>query len=671
MQVPEAPDLQHAFASVCNEAGDRSTALLHMEKAVQLAPQNTTYMTDYVRLLIVEGQKGRARKAVRSAKVAKAEKNRLLDLIQGKSTPRRQSLGGASKAQMAKVRSLLNSGQADEALPLLDQMIDQNPDIAMLHNLRGFARFDTQGVVAAEESFRAALLLDPDFVEAKSNLGFALSRQGRDLEAINLLADVVAGNPGNLSAKINLASAWSRIEQPEKAQILIDEVLQKTPQDVDALKIQARVHVQARRFEVALPILATLADLEKQAFALQDLHALALDGSAGAEAAIAYLEGQDSLDEVATVQHAVLLGQTGELERARTLLRRHLAANPGNARAYRQLGLLQKWQREDALLNPMRALFETSSLLPEAQAELGSAYAKALDDLGDGASSFAVLVKSNAPLRRALAYDPTQTRQYFENIATQWPVKNIGTMTEAPVMQSQPIFIVGLPRSGSTLVEQILARHRDVRDLGEDPTVFVLARQAESADTKGQGQLASKIAACLNKAGQNSAFVTDKFLGNFQHLGLLADALPEARFCYMQRDLRDVGLSIYQNYFSPWEHPYALDLGHIADYMIATDRLMAHWQARLGDRLTYVSYEALTQNPEAETRTLIAALGLDWQDSCLSPQDSNRRVKTLSVGQVRRPIHNRARGRWKTHAEHLSPMIEKLAAAGLYRRYGA
>jgi tetratricopeptide (TPR) repeat protein len=252
----------------------------------------------------------------------------------------------------------------------------------------------------------------------------------------------------------------------------------------------------------------------------------------------------------------------------------------------------------------------------------------------------------------------TQDRDYFERI------RGWGLDSELP------IFIVGMPRSGSTLVEQILASHPRVFGAGElgEITRFIKNPVAPATgevyasylppDQGAAQEMADGFLERLTHLGRGASRVTVKTLGNFAHLGIIATLFPRARIIHCRRDPLDVCLSCYFQNFQKIVFAWSLD--DIGAYYRAYEKIMAHWASVLPARIYEVSYEGLVQNQEEVTRDLLAFCGLDWDERCLSFFNTRRAVRTASTVQVRKPITTRAIGRWKHYQSHLGPLFRAL-----------
>jgi hypothetical protein len=228
-----------------------------------------------------------------------------------------------------------------------------------------------------------------------------------------------------------------------------------------------------------------------------------------------------------------------------------------------------------------------------------------------------------------------------------------------------PIFIVGMPRSGSTMTEQILAAHPDIHALGEDSPVGRYFPMNIPADRNTLLTATRSGARAMREAAGGAPRITDKLLSNFRIIGPLATAYPKAKFVHTRRDPRSIALSIYQNIFNTSGHPYSTRLDWLAEYYVAYHRLMDYWRSVLPDRIYDTDYETMVADPEPRIRELVAWLGLPWDDACLSPEEVQRQVRTLSVAQVRAPINERSVKRWAVYEEQLKPFSDILEREGI------
>jgi hypothetical protein len=337
---------------------------------------------------------------------------------------------------------------------------------------------------------------------------------------------------------------------------------------------------------------------------------------------------------------------------------------------------------DDADLVALEATAADAALPAPERVRCLEAVGKCREDLGDHAAAFARHAAAKA-LRRGLAprYDHDQTLRY-EAVCRELVADGTWRRLAAHGSRdARPVFVVGMPRSGTSLVEQVVAAHPAVHGCGELLEVNNIARRlhdaARAAGHDGYplalralpGAALAALAqqhldALVARAGGGAARIVDKMPLNLRHLGLIHALFPQARILLCRRDPRDTCLSIFFQGFGRG-HEYAYDLGDLGRYWAASARLAALWRELMPGAIHEVAYEDLVAAPEAESRKLVAALGLQWDERCLRPQDLARPVRTASAWQVRQPIHQGSVGRWRHHADALAPLIAALHAEGV------
>ncbi|MDA7428343.1 sulfotransferase [Primorskyibacter aestuariivivens] len=359
---------------------------------------------------------------------------------------------------------------------------------------------------------------------------------------------------------------------------------------------------------------------------------------------------------------ALFLQQQGDFVAAERLFRKALRLSPGNGELYRMWLGGKKLAKGDPTIREMQKLFAYPGLNDAGRIHLGFALAKAMEDSGQFDKVFAYLRRANALQRKAFPYDPAA--RDAEVAAIMAASDQIGPPQDS---DAAPIIVTGMPRSGTTLMEQILAAHDDVVAGGElaiglklayagfgvPPDIAPLeAIQAEKLTTFADGY-ARQTAMRVDVQGRR---VTDKSIQNHLILGHLHRAMPRASLIVVRRDPRDVALSIYKNYFAGGTHRYSNDLGDIARYIKSFDRIVTFWKARVP--VFEISYDALIGAPEEQARALVAAAGLDWQDQCLEFYKRGGAVKTLSIAQVRQPVYQSSGGAWQKYEKDMQPFID-------------
>lgn len=352
----------------------------------------------------------------------------------------------------------------------------------------------------------------------------------------------------------------------------------------------------------------------------------------------------------------------GRFDEAEAIFRKLIKQHPHETQLYRIFLAARKTPPGDPLLRAMEKLWARKDMPADPRIHLGYALGKALAETGAPERGFACWSRANALQRTAAPFDnAAQGREFAAVVAAQADLPR----NDAPGAPA-PIFVTGMPRSGTTLVERILAAHSDVSAGGELGHALRLSYQlfgageamAPITDPAGLAGFAERYRTLARRdVAGNTPVVTDKSILSYLIVGLLHAAMPDARFVVVQRDPRDIALSIWRNHFVTGTHRYGNDLADIAHAIKRFRRVVAHWKTALPGVIHEIRYEDLVTDPEAQSRALVAGAGLDWQDACLSSHEGGGAVKTLSVAQVRQPIHaGRARG-WQTYQTELAPFI--------------
>ena len=360
----------------------------------------------------------------------------------------------------------------------------------------------------------------------------------------------------------------------------------------------------------------------------------------------------------------------GDKAAAREAYERALELQPDNALALARLAEVSDPNGpDDPLIGRVRTAAASPRRTPAEKADLGFALGRLLDQGGDHDSAFEAYAAANHASAASYGpqfrgYDPRAHEQLVDRLIAAFPEP---AEPRASSAGRAPVFICGLFRSGSTLVEQILAGHSRVTAGGELDLIPALVARIQpypdalvSADRAVFEQLRRAYLGAV-PAAEPGAIVTDKRPDNFLHIGLIKAMFPEAKIVHTRRDPLDNLLSLYFLHLDP-AMAYALDLEHAAHWHREYRRLMAHWNALYGDDIHDVSYDELVRDPGPVVERLLAFCGLDWEDECLDFHSGMRVVKTASVWQVRQPLYTRSSGRWRNYERHLRPLIEALEA---------
>ena len=373
------------------------------------------------------------------------------------------------------------------------------------------------------------------------------------------------------------------------------------------------------------------------------------------------------------------LNAQGRFEEAIHCYRRAIEIRPDDAEAHYNLVNQQPLndgspESEAAFALLSRQAAALDRFTAREQSALLFALGRALEARGEADEAFESLARANALHRSALKFDIAASERLAAAIAKQFDPAIFARHRGDGSPSERPVFIVGMPRSGTTLVEQIVSAHPDVHGAGEIGLMPMLVSRLRDPQGRGYPFWASGLSSAdlerlalayldvLDQREGGKARITDKTVGNFELLGLIHLCFPKARIIHCRRDARDVCVSCFATRFSGG-HDYAYDLRELGRFWRVYDGLMAHWRTVLPPgRMLEVDYETLVEDLEGSAQRLITHLGLPWDEACLRFYESHREVRTASFAQVRRPIYKGSVGRWRRFADHLGPLLDVLGA---------
>lgn len=364
----------------------------------------------------------------------------------------------------------------------------------------------------------------------------------------------------------------------------------------------------------------------------------------------------------------------GRHEEARDMYRKIIEKQPDYTQAHFTYSGIHKYvDSDDPHISEMLALYESGSLPDGKLIHLAFALAKAFEDLGEYETAFGYLENGNRLRARQFNYDIEADRALMRSIMQAFTAEAMAQVNVAGEASDRPIFIVGMPRSGTSLVEKIIASHSAVHGAGELDYIFALGsglflRQSpdycfKSLDSYPPGAFEAFGRSYLEQVAlldRDSRFISDKMPFNMMMLGLIRIALPNARIIHCVRDARDTCLSIYKQNFTTANYRFAYDMKTTAQFHNEYRALMAHWHGVMPGAVHDVVYEKLTGDPEPEIRKLLAACGLEFEEACLDFSRGKGMVRTASSWQVRQPMYTSSVGLWEKYGEALRPMLDEL-----------
>jgi tetratricopeptide (TPR) repeat protein len=559
-------------------------------------------------------------------------------------------------------------GRLDDAAALLRRVIALDPGMAGAHNNLGTVLRAQQRDDEAIGHFDRALALDPGLAVAHDNLAQLHLARGRHAEAIAQFEKLLALAPDHADARFNLGKALYAADRPAEAVAQYEAALALRPGDAEALNnlgtaLQALDrHDEAMiRFEQALALRPDLAMARNNLG--NTLVALGRHDAAIQQYEAALALRPDHADAASNLGEA--LKELGRIEAARAAFAQAIALAPRRADFHRRLAQVKTFAAGDAELAAMAALSgDAAALLSEQRCELDFALAKAYADLGEHERSFHHLLAANAARRREIAYDEAATLALFERARAVFTPVLLRDRAGAGDPAATPVFIFGMPRSGTTLVEQILASHPQIFGAGELTLFGALAtgegdefpEAVSSLSAAAYCELGRRYLSRLPAVAPSALRITDKTPANFLFAGLIHLALPQARLVHVRRDPVDTCVSCFSTLFARG-HAYAYDLAELGRYYCAYAGVMAQWRRVMPPGVMLdIDYEDVVADLEESARRLVAHCGLAWDEACLAFHQNRRPVRTASAVQVRRPLYRDAVGRGRLYGPLLAPL---------------
>lgn len=592
--------------------------------------------------------------------------------------------------QLRSAKAAIKAGRPAEARVLMLQALDVYPDNARLlgqladvqkqmtglpaqgfgpPNLQHFLSVKQRyGLGPAIEEIAAAAKLNPRNPWPKGILGGALVEIGMLPAAIIQLRAALKLDPKFKEASLNLANALGLVGETSQAVTVLDALLAQVPDFPQALRMKGHALVFLQRDAEAVAVLSRYLAVAPHDVEARIDYGLALRSSSEDQAQVelaAALAAQPKNPRAMGNLGNVLLAQ-GDLEGAAALLEQTLAINPRSSIAFFNLGRARDFQPGEPLITQMQALADDPNLGEEERIALQFGLSKALEDVGDFEASFRHLKTGNDLRRAQSTYDVGQDLAMLDDLQRRFAADVGPSLPADPNLPRRPIFVLGMMRSGTTLMEQILSQHPQVSGAGE---LNALSQGAHLELINTQGPLdeaalrriRQDYLAVINAQPGDSAYVVDKLPANFRMIGLIRKALPEAHILHMQRDPVAVCWSIYKQHFTQSGIGYAHSLQDTIRYYDGYTAMMQFWRSAYPDGFMDVDYEALTRNPELTIRAVLAYCGLRFDPACLAPEDNKRSVRTASVRQVRSGIYQGSSGKWRNFAPYLADLSAHFA----------
>jgi len=523
------------------------------------------------------------------------------ELSQATDSGSRRRLGaGDVRALHARGNALLAEGAFEEAVRCYRELIDRDPRDAAARNGCGIALAQLTHYSEAEEQFRRAIGTRPGFPEAHYNLAGVLQSMGRYGESEMPLRHALKLKPAYVNARISLGMSLVLLGRLQEAEGCYEKALRAAPRNTQALVGMGQIEALKGRFT---------------------------------EAEAAY--------------------------------RRALEADPEAPYAWAALVGLRKMSAADGAWLKRAEELAGRKLAPMDEATLRFAIGKFCDDTGDFARAFRSYQRANELHKlRAQAYEPQARTRLVDDLIQNYTPELLGRARVGASDSARPVFVVGMPRSGTSLVEQIIASHPAAAGAGELEFWTEVFQKHEEAFRQGsvteplRKKLALQYSRVLSRCSAEAQRVVDKAPINSDYLGLIHAVYPQARIIYLQRDPIDTCLSCYFQQFAPIMN-FTMDLSDLAHYYREHQRLMAHWRSVLpAQALLEVPYAELVADQEKWTRRILEFVQLPWDERCMDFHKSDRTVHTSSTWQVRQKIYRSSVERWRNYQKFIGPLRE-------------
>ena len=664
--VPGHPVALHLLGIIAHQSGKTEYAIRLLKLAIEKIPANGQFHANLGEMCRVSNRLDEA--------VAYGERAVALD-------------PGSATAHSNLGIALYDRKEPERAEACQKTALAIHPKLPQALNNLGSIQRDRKDSEGAIRYYRQALAVAPEYFDSLNNLGATLNESERPDEAVGVLLQAIRLRPRYAGAHYNIANAFLALEQFDKASLGFSRALELKPDYQDACIGLARSHQAQKKFTEAAALAARALAMDPKNSAachclLGGIHAEAGYPEQAEHAYDGALELQPDLFGALMGKGQLLLEQ-GRLKEAEGHFRQALSLNVANLAA--RLALVQVQRAGEDEENMAALLLEAEKIgeMPEGRAlSLHFALGKQYDDAGQPDLAMHHLLEGNRLKRKRVEYSPDNNDLICTNICQFFSPENISRLSGAGCPSELPIFVLGMPRSGTSLVEQILASHPLVYGAGELQDLLALAAKPTEKTVEGYPlsliglgrddltAMGERYVAGLRSRNQEAQRITDKMPANFHCVGLIHLMLPRARIIHVRRNPVDTCLSGFSHIFNNTQQQ-SYDLAEIGRYYRNYATLMDHWRSVLPAGALYeVQYEQMVTDQENQSRALLASCGLEWDAACLEFHKTRRQVRTASATQVRQPIYTSSVERWRKYEAHLGPLLDALGDLAPSRAVG-
>ncbi len=543
-------------------------------------------------------------------------------------------------SDLEKALILYNQGNLKEAELLYRNILKLDPNHAEANNMLGIIAHATGNLDAAIKLFSKAILNDSKQIGYFSNLGNTLAQLERFDEALKAYSSALRLSSNCAEIYYNMGYAMECKGDKEKALLYYKKSAKKNKSYLDP------------HFNIA--------DLKRKEGYITD--------------AMSYLEKSINMSSNNIQAHkniGIRMKYMGKPHEANEVYKKILELNPHDADTLREIGRTKRYNKEDPDIKKLLSIYNNLSIDYTTKLHACFALGKAYEDLQEYQKSFTYYQEGNQLRRSTFNYDLNKDINYIEIIKKFFTKQVIERLSKHGCSDASPIFIVGMPRSGTSLTEQIVSSHPNVYGAGELGTLSQLFNSIQQnsnheaikkiTELKSEQvkQIGLEYIHQIRNFNDSKKFLTDKMPSNYALIGFIKSILPKAKIIHCMREPMDICFSIYKNLFS--QTRYYFDMHEIGTVYRLYQEIMAHWKAVLPNNSYYeIQYETLIDNQRLETKKLLEYCELEWDEQCLSFEHNQRSVETASAFQVRQPIYKDSVKKWKHYEQWLQPIINEL-----------
>ena len=543
-----------------------------------------------------------------------------------------------SKEQIDAITFLYSNGQMQEAVDKIKALNQDYPNVPLLFNILGACYKALSQFDGAIQMFENAIKLKPDYAEAYFNLGVMHQEFSRFSNAIESYKKSIEITPKYPDAHNNLGIIYLNTGEIDNSIEHFEWAIAYKPNFAEAYNNLGSAQQELGQLDIALVSYKKAIRLEAD-----------------------YPQAHNNI--------GITYQKLGQFDIAQTNYEIAINLDQAFASAHFNLSTLKKYKANDKHIIQMKSLLSDNNLSKTSQIFLYFALAKAYEDIGAHSELFKFLDEGNRLRKEELNFSFDHSENNNLTIGNLFNSKSIINKSQHAIAKIRPIFILGMPRSGTSLVEQIISNHHEVFGGGELKNLSkIIIQLIHDSSTFDEIELSDKNLLTIRQQYLDSLsrfnvpelVITDKWPLNFRSIGFILSAIPEAKIIHLKRDSIATCWSIYKNYFGETGNGWAYNLEDIVKFYELYSELMDHWHDLYPNKIYDICYEDLTMNQEEETKKLIEYCELEWDENCLNFHNNKRAVKTASAMQVRMEMYQGSSEKWKKYQEYLQPLIKGL-----------